>query len=168
MKTPKITRRSALALMAATAGSGLLPPRAGAATDSDSPYLRPLIEAGKIPELTLRLPYKPRVVNVAAMGREPGKHGGVVRTLIGGQKDIRMMTINGYARLVGYTEDLQFQPDILESFDVQEGRIFTFKIRDGHRWSNGSYLTSEDFRYTWEDVILNKDCLLYTSDAADE
>ena len=48
--------------------------------------------------------------------------------LIGSQKDIRMMTINGYARLVGYTEDLQFQPDILESFDVQEGRIFTFKI----------------------------------------
>jgi len=157
MKTPKITRRSALALMAATAGSGLLPPRAGAATDSDSPYLRPLIEAGKIPELTLRLPYKPRVVNVAAMGREPGKHGGVVRTLIGGQKDIRMMTINGYARLIGFDEKLTFQADILEAFEAVEERSFTFHIRDGHKWSDGQPLTSEDFRYMWEDVLSDED-----------
>ena len=66
------------------------------------------------------MPASPRVVNVAAMGRQPGQYGGVVRQLIGGQKDIRLMTINGYARLVGFDEKLNFQPDILESFDTVE------------------------------------------------
>lgn len=152
-KTPTITRRTALALL----GSTLLPVTARAAADREPPFLLPLVEAGKLPELTLRLPRNPRIVNVAAMGREPGKYGGVIRTLIGGQRDIRLMTINGYARLVGYDEKLNFQPDILENFDVVEDRIFTFYIRDGHRWSDGEYLTSEDFRYVWEDVLANED-----------
>jgi peptide/nickel transport system substrate-binding protein len=149
---PTITRRTALALL----GSTLLP-AATRAADREPSYLRPLIEAGKLPELTLRLPHKPRVVNVAAMGREPGQYGGVIRTLIGGQRDIRLMTINGYARLVGFDEKLNFQPDILENFDVVEDRIFTFHLREGHRWSDGEPLTSEDFRYMWEDVLGNDD-----------
>ena len=66
-------------------------------------------------------PRRPRVVNLAAMGRQPGQYGGTVRMLIGGQSDIRLMTIYGYARLVGYDEKLELQPDILESFDVGEG-----------------------------------------------
>lgn len=146
-----ITRRTTLGLLATALVPGV------ARATPEPPFLRPFLRAQALPDLKDRLPANPRRVNLAAMGRQPGKYGGTVRMLIGSQKDIRMMTINGYARLVGYTEDLKFQPDILESFDVQEGRIFTFKIRDGHRWSNGSYLTSEDFRYTWEDVILNKD-----------
>jgi peptide/nickel transport system substrate-binding protein len=152
-----ITRRTALALLGSAAGSTLLPLKASAASDREPPYLQPLIEAGKIPELAQRLPYKPRVVNLAGMGREAGKHGGVIRTLIGGQKDIRMMTINGYARLVGYDEKLNFQPDILESVEPVEDRIYTFRIRDGHKWSDGELLTPEDFRYMWEDVLSNED-----------
>jgi peptide/nickel transport system substrate-binding protein len=147
-----ITRRTALALM----GSTLLP-RVGYAADLDPSFLKPLIEAGDLPPLAQRLPVTPRVVNVAAMGREPGEYGGALRTLIGGQRDIRMMTINGYARLVGYDEKLNFQADILESFDAIEDRIYTLKIRDGHKWSDGSPLTSEDFRYMWEDVLSNED-----------
>ena len=50
-------------------------------------------------------------------GAQPGRYGGDVRTLIGSQKDIRLMTIYGYARLVGYDEKLAFHPDILESFE---------------------------------------------------
>ncbi|CAN7400436.1 ABC transporter substrate-binding protein [Pararhizobium sp. LjRoot255] len=146
-----ITRRTTLGMLAS-----VLVPGTSRATPEPA-YLRPHLRAQTLPVLSERIPKNPRRVNLAAMGREPGKYGGTVRMLIGSQKDIRLMTINGYSRLVGYDENLQFQPDILESFDVQEGRIFTFKIRDGHRWSNGSYLTSEDFRYTWEDVILDKD-----------
>ncbi|CAN7381761.1 ABC transporter substrate-binding protein [Pararhizobium sp. LjRoot238] len=145
-----ITRRTTLGMLA----SVLVPGTSRATPEPD--FLRPYLRAQTLPVLSERIPKNPRRINLAAMGREPGKYGGTARMLIGSQKDIRLMTINGYSRLVGYDENLQFQPDILESFDVQEGRIFTFKIRDGHRWSNGSYLTSEDFRYTWEDVILDK------------
>jgi len=39
---------------------------------------------------------------------------------------------------------------------VEEGRVFTFHIRPGHRWSDGEPFTAEDFRYAWEDVETNE------------
>jgi peptide/nickel transport system substrate-binding protein len=147
-----INRRTALGVIASTLVPGTL-----RAANLEPDFLQPLLTAKSIPELAQRLPSKPRVVNVAAMGRRPGQYGGVVRTLIGSQKDIRLMTIYGYARLVGYDEKLRMQPDILESFEAIEDRVFTFKIRDGHKWSDGSPLTPEDFRYCLEDVLLNED-----------
>jgi peptide/nickel transport system substrate-binding protein len=112
--------------------------------------------SGSDPETAARLPRQPRVIDLPALGRSTGRRGGEIRQLIAGQKDIRFMTINGYARLVGYDLDLTLQPDILRACDVVDDRIFTFHIRDGHRWSDGSPLTSEDFRYYWQDVLLNK------------
>jgi peptide/nickel transport system substrate-binding protein len=67
------------------------------------------------------------------------------------------MTVFGYARLVAYNEKLTLEPDILESFTVEEERRFTFKLRQGHKWSDGHPVTTEDFRYCWEDVKLNED-----------
>jgi peptide/nickel transport system substrate-binding protein len=123
----------------------------------EAPSLAAEVAAGKLPSLAERLPKNPAVTNVAAMGREIGQYGGEVRMLVGGQKDIRFMTMFGYARLITLNEKLEYQPDILESFDVREGRIFTFKLRDGLKWSDGHPVTTEDFRYTWEDVIMNDD-----------
>lgn len=148
----KITRRAALGLMAST----MLPLRARAAA-TEPEMLRELVESGKLPPMAGRLPVTPRVINLSALGREPGRHGGDIRTVIGGQKDIRLMTINGYSRLVGFDEKLKLEPDILEKVDVVEDRIYTFHIREGHKWSDGSPVTTEDFRYTFEDVLLNED-----------
>jgi peptide/nickel transport system substrate-binding protein len=147
-----ITRRTTLALLA----SVFLPAYARAAY-TDPAYFKEKREKGELPDIAERLPKNPRVIDMKALGREPGKHGGSVRMLIGGQRDIRLMPISNYARLVGYDEKFELHPDILESYDVQEERIFTFKLREGHKWSDGSDLTSEDFRYFWEDVALNKE-----------
>ncbi|MFO1089769.1 MAG: ABC transporter substrate-binding protein [Hyphomicrobiales bacterium] len=124
---------------------------------AETPSLEADVKAGKLPPVDQRVPAEPRVIDLKAMGREVGKPGGTIRTLIGGQKDIRFMSINGYARLVGYDEHLNFVPDILASYTVDEARIFTLKLRKGHRWSDGQPVTSEDFRYAWEDVMLNED-----------
>ena len=68
------------------------------------------------------------------------------------------MTIYGYARLVGYDEKLQLQPDILESFDQSRTTASSpSSCATGHKWSDGQPLTTEDFRYAWEDVMLNED-----------
>jgi peptide/nickel transport system substrate-binding protein len=147
-----LTRRTALGLLAST----LLPVRAFA-DNLEPDFLKPLLDAGKLEPVMSRLPKAPRIINVAAMGRTPGKHGGVLRTLISGQKDIRLMTIYGYARLVGLNDRLEFEADILESFDVVEDRIYTFKLREGHKWSDGQPLSTEDFRYCWDDVLNNED-----------
>jgi peptide/nickel transport system substrate-binding protein len=87
--------------------------------------------------------------------RRLGKPGGELRTLIGKAKDLRLLVVYGYARLIGYDEYLNLVPDILERVEVLDGRSFTLKLRPGHRWSDGQPFSSEDFRYYWEDVANN-------------
>jgi len=58
-----------------------------------------------------------------------------MRLLMGKAKDIRQMTIYGYARLIAYDSNQQLQADILESYDVEEEKIFTFKLRQGQTTS---------------------------------
>lgn len=146
-----INRRTVLCMLAAAAT-----PAVAQATPIEPEFFVDMVGKGALPPVKDRLPSVPRVVNLAEKGRLAGKHGGTVRMLIGRQKDIRLMTINGYARLVGFDEQLNLQPDILESYEQVDGRIFTFRLRAGHRWSDGSPFTAEDFRYTWEDVLTNK------------
>jgi peptide/nickel transport system substrate-binding protein len=67
------------------------------------------------------------------------------------------MVVYGYARLVAYNEKLELEPDLLESFEVQDERVFTLRLRQGHKWSDGNPFTAEDFRYWWEDVANHKD-----------
>ncbi|MGI9373152.1 MAG: ABC transporter substrate-binding protein [Hyphomicrobiales bacterium] len=135
----------------------LFVPLAEASTLLETPSLEAQVKAGELPPIAERLPEVPRVLNMGATGREPGKHGGKLHTLLGKQKDIRMMTVYGYARLVGYDSGLDLKPDILKAVDVEEGRIFTFHIRPGHRWSDGHPFTSEDFRYWFEDLANNEE-----------
>ncbi len=77
--------------------------------------------------------------------------------LIGRAKDTRLLVVYGYARLVAYDETFRLVADLLESFDVEDNRVFTLRLRKGHKWSDGHSFTSEDFRYWWEDVANNKD-----------
>lgn len=127
------------------------------ADDLESPMLKEMVSKGELPPFAQRLPETPLKVDLAARGKTPGVYGGTVRFLIGGQRDIRYMTIFGYARLVGFNEKLELAADILQSYEVSEGRIFTFHLRPGHKWSDGQPLTAEDFRYAFEDVLSNED-----------
>lgn len=149
-------RRTFLGSMVALSLPGLARGQASAALGEPA-FLKARLEDKSLPPMAERLPKQPRVINLAAMGREAGSYGGDVRMLVGSQRDTRLMTISGYSRLVGYDEKLQLEADVLASYEAVEDRIFTFKIREGHRWSDGEFLTSEDFRYAWEDVVLNED-----------
>jgi len=108
------------------------------------------------PVFSDRLPDEPSVV-VLEGDYIPGKHGGSMRLLMGKKKDIRLMTVYSYARLVAFNQELELEPDILLSFDAREGRVFTLKLRKGHRWSDGEPFTTEAFRYYWEDVLNNEE-----------
>lgn len=122
----------------------------------ETPFLEEHVKVGKLPPIDQRIPKKPAIVALDGADRVPGQHGGTLRMLMGDQRDIRMMTIYGYVRLVGFNEKFELVPDLLESVEVTDGRIFTLKLRDGHRWSDGHPFTTEDFRYYWEDVANNK------------
>lgn len=142
----------ALALLSAMpAGAQTKPPPA-----EEVPSLSKLVGEGKLPPVAKRLPETPRVVTFED-GAQPGTYGGALRMLMASSKDTRQMVVYGYTRLVVWTPEYALRPDILESFDVQDGRVFTLHLRKGHKWSTGDPFTAEDFRYYWEDVALNKE-----------
>ena len=125
---------------------------------SEAPSLAKKVAAGKLPPVDERLPFNPRKLNFKNLGLKIGKYGGSIRMLMARAKDARQMSVYGYSRLVGYhPKTFELEADILESFEVEEGRRFTFELRRGHKWSDGQPLTSEDFRYWWEDVANNKE-----------
>lgn len=142
-------RIAALLLLAAL----LLPLPARALTYIETETLKDEVESGALPPVSQRLPLVPRVINLAESGREPGVHGGTIRMLIGGQRDIRLMTIYSYARLVGYDRDLELKPDILDHYEVEDEKVFTFHLRPGHKWSDGKPFTAEDFSFAWDYVL---------------
>jgi len=133
----------------------LLP--AGYAIAEEPPSLAADVAANKLPPLAKRLPRTPLVVTVDREDWTTGRYGGELHMLMAKDRDIRMMVVYGYARLVGYDERLQLAPDILQSLDNVGNRVFTLHLRPGHRWSDGQPFTSEDFRYFWEDVANNKE-----------
>ncbi len=120
------------------------------------PMFAEAVAKGELPPVEQRLPAAPLVTKTAEASLGPGKHGGDLRMLVGRSKDVRLLVVYGYARLVGYDADYVLRADILESVEVEEGRVFTLKLRKGHRWSDGHPFTAEDFRYYWEDVANNE------------
>jgi peptide/nickel transport system substrate-binding protein len=133
----------------------LLP--ANAAGIVEPPYFADDVAAGKLPPVAERLPRVPEVVAVDRTGWSPGRYGGEIHMLMAKDRDIRMMSVYGYARLVGYDESLKLEPDVLERLDNVDNRIFTLHLRPGHKWSDGVPFTAADFRYYWDDVANNKD-----------
>jgi len=119
------------------------------------PTFSEAVANGTLPPMSARLPKTP--LQVPLMREQTlGQYGGTLNSLIGNASDVKLMFVYGYARLIGYTPDLKLSADIAESFEVTDNKIFTFKLREGHRWSTGEPFTSEDFRYWWDDIANNK------------
>jgi len=128
---------------------------AWAFSPSETPLFADQVKAGDLPPVTERAPSEPLIVDLKSRDRTVGKQGGTLRTLISKGKNIRYMVVWGYARLVGFDENYNLKADILESFEQEGDRVFTFRLRKGHKWSDGHPFTTEDFRYWWEDVANN-------------
>ena len=147
-------RAAAIAVVAVVCALAISLP-VSAQTYLETPMLTKAVAAGKLPPVDERLPQSPQVV-VLNSQKSIGRHGGELHTLIGRSRDLRLLVVYGYARLVGYNEAYDIVPDILESVDAFEDRVFTFHLRKGHRWSDGHPFTAEDFRYFWEDMATHK------------
>ncbi|HYM31560.1 MAG TPA: ABC transporter substrate-binding protein [Candidatus Cybelea sp.] len=143
------------ALLSAALFSPLRAGGAGATEYIETPSLAADVAANKLPPVADRVPKVPLVVPFDGKERVIGKPGGELRTLIARARDIRFLTVYGYARLVVYDEKFQIKPDLLEKLEVSGDRVFTMHLRPGHKWSDGQPFTTEDFRYWWEDVANN-------------
>ena len=49
-------------------------------------------------------------------------------------------------------------PNIAKSFEIDgTGKVFTFHLREGVKWSDGTPLTADDIAFNMEDFVLNPD-----------
>jgi peptide/nickel transport system substrate-binding protein len=147
---------SACVAGAALLGSGAILGPARGENYIEAPSLAGDVAAGKLPPLEARLPANPLVIGANQPDLVPGQYGGELRMIFGRPQDVRMLSVYGYARLVGYDRTYTLVPDLLARVEVTDQRIFTLHLRPGHRWSDGEPFTSEAFRYWWEDVANNK------------
>lgn len=61
-----------------------------------------------------------------------------------------MVNNNAFEGLLRLDENNEAQPALAESYDVSEDKLtYTFHLRDGLQWSDGTPLTANDFVFSW-------------------
>ncbi len=118
----------------------LFSPLSVANSIEEVPYFQSLVNLKQLPPVAQRLPATPSIASFK--NKTPGRYGERLRLLMGKAKDIRMVTVYGYARLVAYDETLTLKPDLLAALKNENNKRFTLTLRKGHRWSDGHPFTS--------------------------
>jgi peptide/nickel transport system substrate-binding protein len=123
---------------------------------SQSPTLDADVKSGKLPAVDQRLPDNPLVVK----GDAVGKYGGTWRMgMMAGTDDPSFYKIFSYDPLVRWDPAMaNILPNLAEKWDVSaDASTYTFYLRKGVKWSDGTAFTADDIMFWWEDVELNKD-----------
>jgi len=146
------------------------PAEAAPATDGalEAPMLAAKVAAGELPPLAERLPAEPKVIGPGVLLSEESlpdwtagqyKDGSVIRTahsVADWAPDVFVM-LNEPAL---HAPDLGVQGimgNVLKDFLVEEdNKVFTFYMREGLKWSDGEPVTTEDVRFTWENIYGNE------------
>lgn len=64
------------------------------------------------------------------------------------------MIIHAFEGLLKMDKDNNIIPGLAESYDVSDdGLTYTFHLREGLKWSDGSPLTANDFVYSWKRLV---------------
>ena len=131
----------------------------------ESPFLAEKVAAGEIPPLEERLPEVPFVVRDGVlypsedMEFKPGKYGGNLSSTHqapGWAPDVFLSCNEPLIQGPGITgEDLI--GNVVQDFEANsDGSVYTFFMRKGLKWSDGTPVTTEDVRFAYEDVLLNE------------
>ncbi len=123
---------------------------------SEAPALAEQVKAGKLPPVEQRLPDKPLVVK----GDKIGTYGGTWRMgMMAGTDDPSFYKIFAYEPLVRWNPEMtDILPNLAEKWDVnKDASEYTFYLRKGVKWSDGTPFTADDIMFWWQDVELNKD-----------
>lgn len=122
---------------------------------NEAPMLAERVAAGELPPVAERLPANPQVMEAA----EIGTYGGTIRRGFTGPSDY-----NNYIRVVfdsmlrwnaaGDTITPHYAESVTSNDDFS---VWTIKLREGHKWSDGEPFTSSDVMFWYEDVALNTD-----------
>jgi peptide/nickel transport system substrate-binding protein len=151
------------ALVTASLGGLQVTDAFGATKASEAPMLKALVKAGKLPPISKRLPAKPAVVQPVS---KSGRYGGTWHTGGVGPEDVQswMLQTIFYENVVSFRLPWKgngsigdVQPNLAESFTFNKaGTQYTFKLRKGIKWSDGSPFTADDIVFAVNDIAVNK------------
>jgi peptide/nickel transport system substrate-binding protein len=115
-----------------------------------SPILDEAVAAGTLPPVAERLPTNPLVTTPV---ESVGVYGGTWRSALrGGLDNAWIARTVAYDGLVRYDREWkQIIPNIAESWEVSaDSKVYTFKLRPGLKWNNGTPFTSADIAFAVE------------------
>jgi len=128
-----------------------------------SPMLQEMVKNGTMPPLEERLPVVPGTcVDVPAgdVDLQIGQFGGTMRMVhTSPQSDPYVFCINNESllRCPGLT-GRDIVGNICKGFQMTDGgKVFTFYMREGMKWSDGAPCTTEDILFVYEDVLENEE-----------
>lgn len=120
----------------------------------EAPMLAELVKAGKLPPVEERLPIRPGVLPVM---ESIGNYGGALRRGFSGVSDRWGPTKLGDRGMAWFDKDLALQPRLAESWEINEDATeWTFYLREGTKWSDGTPLTTADVEWWYKYEIMDK------------
>ncbi len=119
----------------------------------EAPMLAELVKAGKLPPVDERLPSNPCVCPVM---EGIGNYGGTMRRGFSGVSDgVGPGKINNEG-LTWYNADLTLRANIAEAWEINsDASQWTFRLRKGLKWSDGQPFTSDDFKWYYDNQLMN-------------
>jgi peptide/nickel transport system substrate-binding protein len=122
---------------------------------NEAPMLADLVGAGSLPAVDERLPKNPVVIDSID---GIGNYGGTIRRGFRGVSDRWGPTKIQNEGLTWYNPDLSVRANIAESWEVNEdATTWTFKLREGTKWSDGTPFTTADWQWWYDNVLLNEE-----------
>lgn len=138
--------------IAATATTG--PTATPVAKYKEAPAVADLVKAGSLPPVEERLPINPGVMNPIEM---VGNYGGGIRRAFSGVSDRWGPTKLQDRGMAWFDKDLALHPRLAESWEINDDATeWTFYLRPGTKWSDGTPLTTADVKWWYENNIMNK------------
>lgn len=121
----------------------------------EAPMLAEMVEAGELPPVEERLPTEPLVIQPA---EEIGQYGGTLRRAFTGPGDRQNIERwNNDYRIFWNTGATELRPRAFKSWESNEDATeWTFKLREGMKWSDGDPYTTDDYMWWYENMLLKE------------
>lgn len=118
--------------------------------------LAKMVQDGTLPPVDQRLPKNPYTPPHDWL--QPGKYGGVLnkayRTDAWGTTGLIHEMQYGTSPLRYLKDGLAIGPGLAESWEANaDASEWTFKLREGVKWSDGEPLTTKDIMFWWESIV---------------
>ncbi len=151
----RIQKGAKSASLVAFFATSLLMSSALAQDYSQSPTLDEAVAAGTLPPVEERVSDDPLVLEPV---ESVGTYGGVIRDITKANLDWQkiILQVEPFAR---WNRDLNgVRPNVAESWEWNDAYTeLTLNFRKGIKWSDGTPMTTDDFMFFWNDMVLNDD-----------